>query len=99
MMNANLALIMVVLTVACNMPTQDTSTGETAAGNCQFDSTDSSDEFDVAILDGRVMDPECEFGGIRNVGIRDGRIASITTGEISGDESIDATGLVVARSA
>jgi hypothetical protein len=52
--------------------------------------------YDVVILDGRVVDPETKFDGVRNVGIRDGRIATITTEAISGSETIDANGLVVA---
>ena len=31
----------------------------------------SSDDFDVVIMNGRVMDPETEFDSVRNVGIRD----------------------------
>ena len=42
------------------------------------------------------MDPECDFDGVRNVGIKDGRIAVITAGEISGEKEIDASGHVVA---
>jgi len=53
-------------------------------------------EFDIVILNGRVMDPETNFDGIRNVGIKDGRIALITESEIKGKETIDATGHVVA---
>jgi hypothetical protein len=52
--------------------------------------------FDIAILNGRVMDPETNFDGIRNVGIKDGRIVSITDEKITGKEVIDATNLVVA---
>ncbi|WP_276388356.1 amidohydrolase family protein [Eudoraea chungangensis] len=52
-------------------------------------------EFDVVILNGRVMDPETNFDGIRNVGIKDGKIGLITEKEISGKESIDASGHVV----
>jgi len=51
--------------------------------------------FDIVILNGRVMDPETNFDEIRNVGIKNGRIVSITEQEISGKEIIDATGLVV----
>ena len=43
-----------------------------------------------------VMDPECDFDGVRNVGIKDGSIALITAGDIFGTESIDATNHVVA---
>ncbi|MCP3997375.1 MAG: hypothetical protein GY722_20305 [bacterium] len=53
-------------------------------------------DYDVVILNGRVMDPETQFDGVRNVGIRDGRIATITDKSITGKETIDATGHVVA---
>ncbi len=56
----------------------------------------ASTEFDVVILNGRVVDPETNFDGIRNVGIKDGRIALITEEDISGKETIDATDQVVA---
>jgi hypothetical protein len=52
--------------------------------------------YDVVILGGRVMDPETRFDAVRNVGIRDGRIAVITEDDIAGEETIDATGHVVA---
>jgi hypothetical protein len=58
--------------------------------------TDPNQEFDVVILNGRVMDPETNFDGIRNVGVKDGKIAIITEKEIKGQETIDAKGLVVA---
>ena len=50
---------------------------------------DSSQEFDVVILNGRVMDPETNFDAVRNVGIKDGKIAIITESEIKGKETID----------
>ena len=54
-------------------------------------------QFDIVIKNGRVMDPETMYDGIANVGIKDGKIAVITKDEISGKETIDATGHVVAR--
>jgi len=51
---------------------------------------------DVVILNGRIMDPETTFDDIANVAIKDGRIVAITKAPITGDETIDATGLVVA---
>ncbi|TDQ19019.1 N-acyl-D-glutamate deacylase/dihydroorotase [Algoriphagus boseongensis] len=57
---------------------------------------DPNQEFDIVILNGRVMDPETNFDGIRNVGIKDGIISLITEDEIKGKETIDATGQVVA---
>jgi len=53
-------------------------------------------DYDLVILNGRVMDPETSLDDVRNVGIKDGRIAVITKKSISGKESIDATGHVVA---
>ena len=53
-------------------------------------------EYDVVISNGRVMDPETAYDDIANVGIKDGTIAVITKNEISGKETIDATGHVVA---
>ena len=52
--------------------------------------------YDVVILNGRVMDPETMFDAVRNVGIKDGKIVTITKGKITGKETIDATGHVVA---
>jgi hypothetical protein len=57
---------------------------------------DPNQEFDVVILNGRVMDPETNFDGIRNVGVLDGKSALITEEKICGKETIDANGHVVA---
>jgi hypothetical protein len=56
----------------------------------------AQETYDVVILSGRVMDPETNFDGIRNVGIKDGIIVSITEDDISGTDTIDATNHVVA---
>jgi N-acyl-D-glutamate deacylase len=53
-------------------------------------------EYDLVISNGRVMDPETAYDDIANVGIKDGTIAVITKKEISGKETIDASGHVVA---
>ncbi len=42
------------------------------------------------------MDPETSFDNVRNVGIKDGKIVTITEESIKGKETIDATGHVVA---
>jgi N-acyl-D-aspartate/D-glutamate deacylase len=52
--------------------------------------------YDTVILNGRVTDPETRLDAVRNVGILDGQIATIAEGSISGRDTIDATGLVVA---
>ena len=54
------------------------------------------DDYDVVILNGRVMDPETKFDAVRNVGIKNGIIRTITEDEITGRQVIDAKGLVVA---
>ncbi|WP_428671962.1 amidohydrolase family protein [Roseibium sp.] len=56
----------------------------------------SAQDYDLVILNGRVMDPETMLDGQFNVGITDGRIKIITSGEITGTDTIDATGHVVA---
>ena len=52
-------------------------------------------DYDVVILNGRVLDPETNFDAVRNVGITDGRIARITDEDITGKRSVDAGGHVV----
>src|SRR5436190_24178222 len=52
--------------------------------------------YDLIITSGKVMDPESGLDAVRNVGIRGGSIATITTARISGRKTIDARGLVVA---
>ena len=53
-------------------------------------------DYDLVILNGRVMDPETQYDAVANVGVKDGRIAVITEDKITGMETIDATGHVVA---
>ena len=50
----------------------------------------------LVIEGGRVIDPESGLDAIRNVGVTGGRIESITDGDLEGDETIDAAGMVVA---
>jgi len=56
----------------------------------------ADDAYDVVIVNGRVMDPESGLDAVRNVGLRAGRIAAITTEAIQGRRTLDAKGLVVA---
>ena len=46
----------------------------------------SAQDYDIVINNGRVMDPETRFDGVRNMGIKDGKIAIITKKELSGKE-------------
>ena len=59
-------------------------------------STAVAQDYDLVINGGRVMDPETMYDDIANVGIKDGRIVVITKKTITGKETIDAKGLVVA---
>jgi dihydroorotase len=56
----------------------------------------ADDAYDVAIVNGRVMDPESGLDAVRNVGLRNGKVAVISTDPIRGRRTIDAKGLVVA---
>lgn len=51
---------------------------------------------DLALIGGRVMDPETGLDAVRNVVVDDGRIVAITTELPSADETIEVSGLVVA---
>ena len=53
-------------------------------------------DVDLVFLGGRVMDPESGLDAIRNVAIADGTIVAITEQPLEGEQSIDASGLVVA---
>lgn len=53
-------------------------------------------DYDLVIMNGRVMDPETMLDAVLNVGVNDGVIETITAADISGAETIDATGHVVA---
>jgi N-acyl-D-aspartate/D-glutamate deacylase len=56
----------------------------------------AAQQYDLAIEGGRVIDPETAFDAVRNIGIRDGKIARISATPLSGRRVIHATGLVVA---
>ena len=53
-------------------------------------------EYDLVITGGRVMDPETLYDDIANVGIKDGRIVTISKDPLKGAETVDATGHIVA---
>jgi predicted glycoside hydrolase/deacetylase ChbG (UPF0249 family)/imidazolonepropionase-like amidohydrolase len=56
----------------------------------------TTDVYDRVVLGGRVIDPASNLDAVRNIGLRDGRIAVITTDAIRGGDTVDAHGLVVA---
>jgi len=56
----------------------------------------AAQQYDLVLEGGRVMDPETGLDAVRNVGIRDGKIASISANALSGHRVVNAAGLVVA---
>jgi N-acyl-D-aspartate/D-glutamate deacylase len=53
-------------------------------------------QYDVVLEGGRVLDPETSMDAVRNVGIRDGKIARIAAEPLRGRRVIQAGGLIVA---
>jgi N-acyl-D-aspartate/D-glutamate deacylase len=53
-------------------------------------------QYDLVIEGGRVLDPETGLDAVRNVGIRDGKIARVAAEALSGRRVVHAGGLVVA---
>jgi N-acyl-D-aspartate/D-glutamate deacylase len=60
-----------------------------------FASPASEPEYDLVILNGRVVDPESNLDAIRNIGIKNGAIHAISEKSLRGRATILATGLVV----
>lgn len=58
-----------------------------------FSST--AETYDIVILNGRVIDPESKTDAVRNLGISNGKIKSISRARLDGRNTIDARGLVV----
>ncbi|HEY3973725.1 MAG TPA: amidohydrolase family protein [Candidatus Sulfotelmatobacter sp.] len=56
----------------------------------------TAQQYDLVLEGGRVIDPETSLDAIRNVGIRDGKIARISVTPLNGRRIIPAAGLVVA---
>jgi N-acyl-D-aspartate/D-glutamate deacylase len=56
----------------------------------------TAQQFDLVIEGGRLMDPETRLDAVRNLGIRDGKIAQISEGTLPGKRVIQAHGLIVA---
>jgi dihydroorotase len=63
--------------------------------SCQAPSAETQ-EYDLVIMGGRIMDPETGRDELANVGVRGDRIAVVTTDTILGRQTLDATGLMVA---
>ena len=59
-------------------------------------SAQRSATLDVVLVGGRVLDPETNLDAVRAVGIKDGRIVSVTTATPRARDTVDVKGLVVA---
>lgn len=57
---------------------------------------DDTSELDLILRGGRVMDPESGLDGVRDIGVRGGRIVEISGQSMDGRRTVDVTGLVVA---
>jgi dihydroorotase len=56
----------------------------------------TAQDFDLVIAGGRVIDPASGLDAVRNIGVEGGRIVEVGTKSLSGRQTIDAAGLVVA---
>ena len=56
----------------------------------------AAQQYDLVLEGGRVMDPETNLDAARNVGVRDGKIARISSDRLTGKRVVNAAGLVVA---
>src|SRR5262249_22637827 len=58
-------------------------------------SSSNTDVYDLVILNGRVIDPESKTDAVRNLGISNGKIKTVSRAQLNGRDTIDARGLVV----
>lgn len=56
----------------------------------------AAQQFELVLEGGRVIDPETGLDGVRNVGVRDGKIVRISTETLTGRRVVRVSGLVVA---
>ena len=55
-----------------------------------------STPYDIVLTGGRVLDPESQLDGVRNIALQGNRIAAVSTEPLRGRVTVDATGLVIA---
>src|SRR5258708_1759104 len=55
----------------------------------------STNQYEIVIAGGRVMDPESGLNAVRDIGIRSGKIAAISEQPLAGKTVLRATGRVV----
>src|SRR5579863_5116398 len=62
---------------------------------CAIAVASAAQQYDVVISQGRVIDPETKLDAVRNIGIRNGKIAAVSETPLQGRSVVDARGLVV----
>jgi len=87
-------ILLICLVITASVVTPAFFSTYTQASDIQ----EETNYYDIAINNGRVIDPLSGFDGLANVGIKDGKIASIVPSaqKLNGTREIDAAGLVVA---
>ena len=63
---------------------------------CGQTNVSTSPPYDIVLANGRVIDPETKLDAVRNVGIKDGKVAAVSPDALKGQVVVDATGLIVA---
>ena len=86
---------MTVSRLSCQKTSASSAVWATVAVLCLVTAC-ASEQYDVVLAGGRVMDPETGLDAVRNVGISGGTIARISTGELAGAVVVDVSGHVVA---
>jgi N-acyl-D-aspartate/D-glutamate deacylase len=56
----------------------------------------AAQQYDLVLEGGRIVDPETGLDGVRNVGIREGKIIRVTSEALSGRRVVNVAGLIVA---
>ncbi|MBW2053917.1 MAG: amidohydrolase family protein [Deltaproteobacteria bacterium] len=53
------------------------------------------EKYELVIKEGQVIDPASDFDGIYNIGVKGGKIVTLTLEKIEGEKEIDCSGLMV----
>ena len=87
-------ILLICLVITASVVTPAFFSADTLASDIQ----EETNYYDIAINNGRVIDPLTGFDGLANVGIKDGIITAIVPSaqKLNGAREIDAAGLVVA---
>lgn len=62
---------------------------------CSLKETYIMQKYDLVVKNGHIMDPASSFDGVLNLGVRNGKLVTLTTDDIPGEVEINAHGLIV----